>query len=352
VIEYRGAPDALFLPVTPKRILVIRLSAIGDVVMASPLIHALRTRYPDARLAWMVLDGHQDLLAANPELDRVFAWPRARWQQLARRGRLLRLGREMWRFLAELRGEHFDMVIDAQGLLKSALWARLSGATRRIGLDSREGSARLMTEVVHSTRGDKRISSEYLHLAEALGLPANPFPMVLASSEDDQQRAAALLPAGDRPFAVFCPFSTRPQKNWPASHWQELAAGLGRPVVILGGPRDREAARALAADIPQMTPLAGDTSLGTAAAVIRRAGLLVGVDTGLTHMGIAAGVPTVVLFGSTFPYHDFPGDNFRALYKQFPCSPCKRRPTCGGRFDCMSSIRADEVMVAAGELAV
>ncbi len=120
--------------------------------------------------------------------------------------------------------------------------------------------------------------------------------------------------------------------------------------MILGGPDDRAAAGALAADRERVLPLAGHTSLGTAVALVHGAGLLVGVDTGLTHTGIAAGVPTVVLFGSTFPYHDFEGDRFRALYKRLPCSPCKRRPTCGGRFECMSAIGADEVAAAATEL--
>ena len=96
--------------------------------------------------------------------------------------------------------------------------------------------------------------------------------------------------------------------------------------------------------------LAGTTRLRQAAALIEKAALVVGVDTGLTHMGIAAGVPTVALFGSTCPYLDTGRDNTRIIYKALPCAPCKRRPTCDGAYTCMRDISVDDVLGATAGL--
>ncbi|MGM0677491.1 MAG: glycosyltransferase family 9 protein, partial [Pseudomonadota bacterium] len=148
---------------------------------------------------------------------------------------------------------------------------------------------------------------------------------------------------------VACPFTTRPQKHWVESAWGRLAVRLqeqfGTRLVLLGGPGDREAAERIAAQAGDAVDnRVGETSLTEAAAVISRAHLLVGVDTGLTHMGPAFNVPTVALFGSTCPYLDTGRDNTVVIYHDLPCAPCKRNPTCQGRFDCMTGITVDEVL--------
>ena len=159
-------------------------------------------------------------------------------------------------------------------------------------------------------------------------------------------------------YVVICPFTTRPQKHWFEERWADLAArlhrDLGLPVLMLGGPADRGAAVGIAQRTatagPGLTDLAGGTSLLQAAALIEASRLVIGVDTGLSHMGIAFGRPTLLLFGSTRPYLDTGRANARVLYHPLPCSPCKRRPTCGGAFDCMRRIEVDEVLGAASDL--
>jgi heptosyltransferase-1 len=122
---------------------------------------------------------------------------------------------------------------------------------------------------------------------------------------------------------------------------------LGLPVAVLGGPGDREAAALIAADAAgAAVALAGRTSLLEAAALIERSRALVGVDTGLGHMGIAFKRPTLLLFGSTCPYTDTGRAEARVLYHAMECSPCKRRPTCGGVYHCMRAIGVDDVMGA------
>jgi len=330
-------------------ILIVRLSAIGDIVMASPLIHALRQRYPKSHIAWLVQPEAAALLCDHPELDEVIVWPRAKWRELWHRRRLSALFREVRLFRADLRRRAFALAIDLQGLLKSGLLVWLSGAARRIGLGSREGSQWLMTEVLPRGGEDALIGSEYRFLADRLDLPMRDFDMRIGIGERAERQALQLrsaLPTG-RPYAVICPFTTRPQKHWFTTHWQalipRLRGELGMEVLMLGGPGDVEAARAIA-EGSEVVDRVGQTDLQTAAALIRDSALLVGVDTGLTHMGIAFDRPTICLFGSTRPYLRSDSPKTRVIYHALDCSPCRRSPTCNGAYTCLREISPDEVM--------
>ncbi len=291
-----------------------------------------------------------DLIIDDPCLDEVITWPKSEWKALWRDGRRWTLLRRVIEFRRRLRAFRFDTVLDLQGLFKSGLLAWMTGAPRRIGLDSREGSALFMSEVVERGGDAARISSEYLHLARHLGLDCGDFlprlsvtpPAALAA---DRLMAEHRLRA--RSYAVCAPFTTRPQKHWFEDAWQSLCRILverGLTPVLLGGPADAEAAACIASADARIVNLAGRTRLHEAAAVVRSAGLVVGVDTGLTHMGIAFDVPTVALFGSTCPYTITGRDNARVIWLGMQCSPCRRNPTCGGAFTCLRDITPARVM--------
>ncbi len=344
-----------------RRILIVRLSAIGDVVMASGLIPALRALHPDAHLAWLVEPAAAPLLAHNPRLDELIIWPRAEWQALWRARHYLALWRRFTEFRRLLRASRFDLVLDTQGLLKSAVWSWLSAAPRRICLIGREGSHRLATERVVPPKDDspRPMGAEYRCLAGHLGAPEGSFQPDLAVGEAPRARARERLAregiaAPGARYAVLCPFTTRPQKHWFEDRWQALAlrcAEAGWVPVLLGGPADREAANRIAGGIKGLVNLAGALKLDETVAVIEGATLLVGVDTGLTHMGTALGVPTVALFGSTKPYDEPLAPRSVVLYEKLACSPCHRHPTCHGRFDCMRALEVDRVFeVAAGKV--
>lgn len=212
-----------------------------------------------------------------------------------------------------------------------------------------------MTRVVDRPGPSRRISSQYLVLATALGLDAGDFRMEMPLSPEAEGYGEGLAKSLGGPFIAFSPFTTRPQKHWVESRWKELAGRIreekGFPVVILGGPGDTgAAARILRENDSGTVSLAGRTTLQQAGAVIRRASLLIGVDTGLTHMGFALGTPTVALFGATSPYQDLGGLPGAVLYHPRECSPCRRNPDCEGRFPCMDDISVDEVIRTAGEL--
>jgi heptosyltransferase-1 len=349
--------------VAPRRILIIRASAIGDVVFASPVAKALRTSYPRAHIAWLVEPGIHELLLPDPCIDEVIVWPKAEWRRLWRARQWRALASTVRDFARELRGRGFDTVLDLQGLLKSGMLAWLTRAPRRVGLASREGSRVLMSDVIPAGGPAERISSEYLHFARQLGLACEDFRPRLSLDGAAERSALALLSKhGLAPgaYAVLAPFTTRPQKHWFEDAWQALAPGLrtrlGLTPVILGGAAEREAATRMLsgmADAAGAISLAGLTRLPQAAALIRHAGLLVGVDTGLTHMGIAFATPTVALFGSTRPYLDTTRSNARVIWLALDCSPCRRRPTCNGAFTCLRDITPQRVLdEAAAVLAV
>lgn len=334
-----------------KRILIIRTSAIGDVVFASPLAAALRRSHPDAWIAWLVEPGIAPLIAHDACIDEVIPWPKGEWKTLWRDGRRLELWRRVRAFRAMLRERRFDTALDLQGLLKSGLLAWMSGARRRVGLGSKEGSGWLMTEVLERGGDPARISSEYLFLAQHLGLDCADFLPRLTVAADADARALELLAAHrliPGRYVAFAPFTTRPQKHWFEDAWQALATRMadeyGLTPVLLGGPDDREAAARIAAADVRVVNLAGSTRLPEAAALICHAALLVGVDTGLTHMGIALARPTVAIFGSTCPYSVTGRDNAKVIWLGKSCSPCRRHPTCGGSFHCLRDITPQHVI--------
>lgn len=335
-----------------KRILIVRTSAIGDVIVSSVLPPALRRTWPDAHIAWLVEAGIHPLLQGDPNIDEVITWPKAEWVRLWKDGQRLEVWRRLRQLRRELRARRFDIALDLQGLMKSGLLAWLSGAPRRIGVGSVEGSRLLMTEVVPRSREPRlRLGSEYEALAQHLGLDCGDFHPELSPAPAAEGTVLARLAghglAAGR-YAVFAPFTTRPQKHWFEDAWQTLALQLmtatGLIPVLLGGPGDAAAGERIAAADPRIINLAGQTSLPEAVAAIAHSALLVGVDTGLTHMGTALARPTVALFGSTCPYQDTGRATGRVIWLGLECSPCGRHPGCDGRFDCLRDIRPQRVM--------
>jgi heptosyltransferase-1 len=339
-----------------RRILIIRLSALGDIVFASSLVPVFRNNFPNAQLSWLVAEPYAPLLSDEPMLDEVIVLPTAHWRRMAEAGSYLALVRSIGRYSKSLRRRRFDLTVDLQGLLKSGLWAKLIPAHERVGLGSREGSQLFMDRVIDRHGGDSsRIASEYLHFARQMGMSTDDFSMRLSVSLEAKTRADDLISPFNfkNGYAVVCPFTTRPQKHWVDEHWVALISRLqsvhASNVFILGGPSDVEQADGLAAASGAIS-LAGKTSIQEAAAIIENAQYVIGVDTGLTHMGIAFDRPTLCLFGSTRPYINTATPNARVIYQDLSCAPCRRHPTCDGRFDCMRTLLPSMVLDNLGEM--
>lgn len=333
-------------PADPSRILIVRLSALGDLVFCTSLLDGLLRRFPHAHIAWLAQAGFAGVLRDDPRPSEVIPVPRD----------ALSSPMALWRLRRTLRAQRYDWVIDAQGLAKSRLLAGLAGGRWRVGFRSREPLGFLLHAQVDKGGDIADIASEYRHLAQVLtGERAGP-PRLPVTEAAAARVAAAMDDMGLSPgFVALCPFTTRPQKHWPDAHWPELAArlvaaGLG-PCVVLGGPADREHAQRLVGQMPDGSRnLAGQTALPDLAAWVAQARLLIGVDTGLTHVGIAVQRPTVALFGSTCPYTKGADSPLRVLYDGLPCAPCKRNPTCNGAFTCMRQLTPQRVADAARNL--
>jgi heptosyltransferase-1 len=333
------------LPTTgaAPRILIVRLSALGDIVFATSLLEGLRRRWPQAHIAWLAQQGFAGILDGDPRLNEVIAAPADLLRSLSALANLRR----------QLKARHFDWVIDAQGLLKSRLVAALSGARTRVGFASREPGAFLMDHLLAKGGDTRDISSEYRYLAEQItGKPAGS-PRLIATAAAQAQVRKAMDQAGLKPgFIALCPFTTRPQKHWMEDYWPRLASllaarGLG-PCVLFGGPADRAAAARIATGMPAShVNLVGQTRLCELPAWLEQAGMVIGVDTGLTHIGIAMRRPTLALFGSTCPYTQGADSPLTVMYDALPCAPCRRHPTCGGAWTCMRGLIPERVAAAA-----
>ena len=346
-----------FIKIDDGSILIIRLSAIGDIVMATPLVDALRASYPKSRITWLVQAGFEDCINQHPGLDEVIVWPRSQWKSLWRRFQWYCLFGKAYRFIRLLRAKNFSLVIDAQGLLKSGIWAWLSGARKRIGLGSKEGSSIFMTRVIEKPEDDNKIGSEYHYLIKELGLDQSRYNMKVGLAPGDEEFAKNFIKDNklENGYVTICPFTTRPQKHWIDDNWTDLVDKIKSEykldTVMLGGPGDVTAAGNLERSCSsRIFNLVGMTRLRQAAALIERATILFGVDTGLSHMGTAFQIPTVVLFGSTCPYLETDSDKTRVLYKSLECSPCRRNPTCNGDYTCMKLITSGDVIDTAREL--
>lgn len=341
------------IPRHAEKILLVRLSARGDLVFASPLAAAIKRTFPDVHLAWIAEERTADVIEHNPWVDEVIVWHRARWKKLLKARRFGELADAVRTFVTDLRERRFDVAIDVQGLLRSGAVTFLSGAPVRIGLASREGSAGLMTHVVELGGDKRRISSEYRHMAERLGLQVEPFRIEIPRTAAEHDFVDRLIDEHgiDGGYVVAAPFTTRFFKHWFEERWSAVLDAVetrtGRRAVLLGGPDDREAAdRILERVDAPVVDLVGRTSLGQAAAVVARSDLLMGVDTGLSHMAHGYGRPSVLLFGSNTPYLVPPSPRSRILHSGRFCSPCRGKLVCDGRIDCMVDISIEQVLTA------
>lgn len=330
------------------RILLIRLSAIGDVVVTTPVSRALREALPEASLTWVVEARARGVLEGNPYLDELVSWDRPKGTLPI--GSLLALGRE-------LRTRSFDWAVDFQGNLRSALVARFAGARQVVGnWPAREYAHLLYSHRVRRNPSDLSSRQRCLDLLQPLGVVTNDRRLCIAVSEEERREAGKILEdlAVEGEFAALVPATTWAQKHWVESYWAELARGLaaqGLTPVVMGSPADRELAARIASGAPGAVVAAGRTSLKSAAALLALARVTVAVDTALMHLSVAMGTPTVGLCGASWwkGFQDY--DRFQMIREPLPCSPCLHHPTCGGRWDCMAALTPARVLGSALSLA-
>jgi heptosyltransferase-1 len=334
------------LPSNRPKILLVKLSSLGDVLHTLPTLEALRQAFPGGHLTWLVEAGYAPLLTGHPALDEVWPVPRVRLGQNLRRQDLAALAR----LLGRVRAHPFDLVLDLQGLFKSALWVALAKSPRKVGYNgTREGSYLVLTERVPPYDPEAHAVWRYLNLARYLGAPPAPprFRLALEEDKDFARKLAAELP---EPLAVLHPGARWESKLWPAASWARLVDWLSREkglsVILTGSAGDRPRAEAiLARATAPVLNLAGRTSLGELASVLKQAVLAVTTDTGPMHLAAALGRPVVALFGPTAPWRTGPfGAGHEIVRLALGCSPCFKRRCPEPR--CLTELPPEAVQAA------
>ena len=344
------------------KILIVKLSAIGDVIHTLPALTALRRQYPDAQIDWLVESAAADLVQGHAAVDRVLIWRRREFVKLLKAGRLGSASGLFLSLLQQLRNTRYDLILDFQALLKSSLWIFLARGRRKAGfgqgMEHSEKSHIFLNERVPAISMEIHALDRGLRLLQALGIPDMQVLYNLPIGKEDEEVAQELLAAGgvrpDQPFVAINPVAKWPTKLWTAKRFEELAGRLvekGFQVVFTGSEEDRALIDEMAGTLgSSVIRLEGRTSLKVLAAVYRSASVVVSTDTGPMHLAAAVGTPVVALFGPTAPWRTGPyGQGHIVLRAGVSCSPCFSRSCETAEFEpmaCMNRITVEQVVEA------
>jgi len=336
------------------RILIVRTSALGDVVHALPVLGALRRHFPRARIGWVVEEGMAPVLAGHPDLDETVV---VRLRQWGRTPFSLRTVRELGAFVAALDRFSPDVTLDLMGNHKAGAISALTLCDRRIGAARRarrEPSSAVWVSDPVAPRGVHAVD-RMLSLLDGLGLPAEPadfgpgkiFQAELPAATRD---ALAALPEG---FVLIHPGAGWANKVYPPERWGEVARRLremtGLPALVARARGEEGLAARIEAAAGGAARAVDAPDLPSLAALLRRARLVLGGDSGPTHLAHALGTPILMLLGPTDPERNGPyGAPERALWRRLPCSFCHRR--LAGTKACLLEIPAGRVAERAAEL--
>jgi lipopolysaccharide heptosyltransferase I len=324
-----------------RRILIVRLGSLGDLVHTLPAAAALRRTHPSVEIDWLVDAVHADLLALVPVITSV----------VTLQGRTV----PAWLGVTRtLRARSYDAAIDFQGLVKSAALARFSGAARVIGFGRRtareSAAAWFYSEAIEIGEG-RHVIDKNLRLAGALGVVDGPIEFPIADVESGAAMEVEQNVPG--PYAILNPGAAWPNKRWPAESFGRLAAILrdrhGLRSVVLWGPGEAPIARDVVSASSGAAFLAPATTLSDIVAVARRARLVVSGDTGPTHIAAAVGTPVVALFGPTTPRRNGPWHPSDITIERYDACECHYERICR-RTDgwCLGTVTVDEVASAIG----
>jgi lipopolysaccharide heptosyltransferase I len=345
----------------PNKILIIRLSAIGDVLRALPVLRTIRQNFPGSRIAWAVEEASKDLLFNHPDVDEVIVVPLAAWRSMVKSGRLLKATAEAAAFIKNLKARQFDLTIDFHGLLKSGLISYLSGAPVRVSF-TREftkefnclfNNCRFPLE----TNKISRIERNYM-LLQKMGLKIIDDYPAIPITEYDKAAISTFFRQSridtSRPLVVMHP-GTSPKtlyKRWEPNRYAVVADQLiedyAAQIIFTWADRELDTVKEITAVMKYRAHVACETrSLGQLAEIFRHCDLYVGGDTGPMHLAAFMKVPVVAIFGPTDYIVNAPYKKTKHIIirKELACSPC-RVQDCKKR-DCMKAIHDEDVIQAA-----
>lgn len=336
-----------------KKILIIKLSAIGDVVQALPALEAIKRTFPASSITWVVEEAAAGILEGHPLIDTVLVSGRKSWVRLLEHPRTFREGiLKIVAFFRALRAIRYDIAIDLQGLFKSGILIGLARAERKIGFDgSRELSSFFLNERLPAYDKDKHALERYLDIARYLGAREVSSSCTLPIGRELPAMQQRLSDAGlmRKPLIVINPVARWETKLWPERNFAELADRLiaeKQATIIFTGSRADHAtvSRILKRMKGHAVNWAGETTLKELAALTSLADLFVTTDTGPMHVAAAANAKVLALFGPTAPWRTGPyGPSNIVVRAELECSPCFKRK-CDDAIRCMGMISVDDVM--------
>ena len=321
-----------------NKLLIVRLGSLGDLIHAVPAAAALRKAFPQATIDWLVDVRHRDLLDLVPILNRRIVVNTSSAGSLSSA-------------LGDLRRERYDVALDLQGLLKSSILARLSGASRVIGFPAdllREKAARFFyTETAGDTA--PHVIDKNLSVLKAVGvrMPDVEFPL-----EDRNPGAAAEarsllgIAAGEK-FAMLNPGAAWPNKRWPPVYFAEVSRALakrGLRSLVLWGPGEEQIAHAVVAASDNTAAVSPATSVADLISLTKAAALMISGDTGPLHIAGAVGTPLVGIFGPTDPQRNGPWTEDDLVVSRYRSCACHYQRQCRIAGWCLLDISPREVM--------
>jgi len=334
-----------------RRILIIKLSSLGDIVHTLPVLPLLKDGFPEAEICWLVERRHQPLLLHNPFIDRLITVDTLRWRK---KPFSLSTYRELFASIRELRQRKFDLAIDFQGLIKSGLLAFLSGAPLRLGFgkdDLREPwSGIFLNRRRSSSPYEVHVIDKNLGLLHPLGIDSSrvEFPLVFSGeAERYVTEGLSALKIGD--FIIINPGGGWRSKRWSTEKYASLGDmvidQMGYHILLTWGPGERELAMEVASRMRNSPAISFPTDIPQLIALIKRAKLLVGGDSAPLHLAVASGTPVVGIYGPSDPARNGPYNPADIVVrKEVPCAPCYKRD-CGAE-PCMGAITPEEVFEA------
>ena len=328
-------------------ILIIKLSAIGDVIHALPVSYAIKETYPDARVTWVVEPPALNILEDNPYIDEIIIFEKKKFKES-----LSGFLENFSPFRRKLKEGHFDIALDLQGLGKSAAIAYFSGAKKRYGTCNMREMSNFISKPVIGEHKNGHIVERYLDVTRAIGCRVNDVVFPVAISEKDERIAKDTIKkygvSDGASYAVLAVGANWPNKRWPVSYYADLADWLfGQqiiPVFVGGGALDESLISEITrkAQIPPVS-IVGKTTLKQLAAVIKNSQFVIGGDTGPVHLAAGLKVPTIMMMGPTDANRNGPyGQSENAIEVNRPCRWCWKR-ACPKGLDCLSAISVDMV---------
>jgi len=347
--------------IVPQKILIIRLSAIGDVVRTLPALRALRIKFPSAYIAWIVEESAQDLLQGHPDLNHFFVFKRKKWsREFFKRYNFLNFFKEVLDFFRKIRGECFDLVLDFHGILKSGVIGFLSGAPLRVGFSRKHSKEfNYLFNNYHINLETDAISriERNLNFIRFLDIHGdNQEPIIPITNEDRQYIDNFFKKKGldkHTPLIVIHPGTSKKTlyKRWNVSYYatvaDKLIDKLQAKIIWTWGPGELETAEAIVERMNHESTIACKTeNLRQLAEIFRKSNLFLGSDSGPMHIASFVKTPVVVIYGPTDPVVNAPykKNPHIMLRKDLSCNPCRNRK-CKS-LQCMNLVMPDEVFDA------